>query len=75
MLLREFHSTEQTPFTRVLPPGTHLTAESTGAKRNKRLAQGHNILMQAGGEQSVTVSTTRHLTDMANVLRQCCFEH
>ena len=32
-------------FTRLSPPGTHFTAESTDAMRIKSLAQGENILM------------------------------
>ena len=46
--LRRSHSTEQTPFTRVIPSGYHFTAESTEAMRNKCLAQGHNIVMPSG---------------------------
>ena len=46
--LRIAHSIEQTPFMRVFPPGTHLSAESTEAMRIKCLAQGHNKLMQPG---------------------------
>ena len=42
------HCHEQTLFTRVFPPGTHLSPESTEAMQIKCLAQGHNILMQPG---------------------------
>ena len=40
------HSSEQTTFTRLSPPGTHFTAESTEGMRIKSLAQGYNILVQ-----------------------------
>ena len=36
-IFSEFHSTEQTPFTRVFQSGTHFTAESTEAMRVKCL--------------------------------------
>ena len=67
--LRKAHSTEQTPFTRVSPYGTRLTAESIEAMRLKCLAQGHNALMLPGFKPSITVSTNRRLTDMTNIIR------
>ena len=48
--------------TRLSPPGTHLTAESTEAMRIKCLAQGNNILLP-GFEPSTPVSNTDILTN------------
>ena len=45
---RKAHSTEQIPFMRVFPSGTHHTAETTEAMRIKCLAQGHITLMLPG---------------------------
>ena len=42
--LRSAHCTEQTPFTKLFPSGTHFTDESTEAMRINRLAQ--DILVQ-----------------------------
>ena len=53
---RRAHSTEQTPFTKMSPPGTHFSADSIEAMRNKCLAQGHDILMQLEFEPSIAVS-------------------
>ena len=66
--LRRAHSTEQTPFTRVYPPGTHFTVESTDAMRIKCLPQGLNILMLPGFEPSIAVSIDRHLAHVTNML-------
>ena len=58
------HSTEQTPFTKVFPSGTHLTPESTEAMQIKCLVQRLNILMQS---VSISLSRNRHHTDMTNM--------
>ena len=50
--LRRAHGTDQTPFSRVLPPGTYLTAESTDAMRFMYKSQGHNVQMQPALEPS-----------------------
>ena len=47
--------------TRLSPPGTHFTAESTEAMRIKSLAQGENILM-LGFDSSTSVSKIDILT-------------
>ena len=54
--LRKAYSTEQTPFMRVSPPGTHFSAESSEAMRIKYLAEGQDILLQLGYEPSIAVS-------------------
>ena len=66
--LQNAHSTEQTPFTIVSPPGTHFTAESTEAMWIKCLALGQNTLMLLGFELSITVSRNRHLNHMTNMI-------
>ena len=55
--LRNTQSTEQTPFARVFPFGTHLTDESTEAMRIKCLAHGHNILMQPAYPETDLLTT------------------
>ena len=50
-------------------PGTHFTTESAEAIRIKCLAQGHNILMLPGFEQSASVSRNRHPNHMTNMLQ------
>ena len=67
--LRNAHNTEQTPFTRVHPSGTHFTAESTEAMHIKRSAHGYDILMEPRCEPSNAESKNRHLTDMTSELK------
>ena len=62
------HSDKQTLITRVFPSGTHFIAVSTDALRIKYIAQGYNILIQSGFEQSTYVSSNRYLTHMTNML-------
>ena len=48
IFFRNANSTEHTSFTRVLPSGTHYSAESTEEVRIKSLDQGHNMFIQPG---------------------------
>ena len=67
--LQRAHSTKKTPFKRVFPSDTHFTAKSAKALRKQCLAQGHYIPMQPGCESTIAVSGNRHLTCMANMLK------
>ena len=49
------HISEQTSHTRVLPPATHCSAESTETVPIKCAAQGHNISIKPMIEQEVVV--------------------
>ena len=51
------------------PSATYFSTESTETMRIKRLAQGHNILLQSGFKPSIAVSRNRHLTHMISMLR------
>ena len=64
---RDGVDTTTTSFTRLSPPGTHFTAESTEAMRIKCLAQGNNILLP-GFKPSTSVSETNILAN-----RPICF--
>ena len=69
------HSTEQTPFMRVLQSGTHLSAESTEAMRIICLAEGHNIMQPNFVESSICISRHRFLTLVTKMLKKsysCC---
>ena len=65
--LRRAHSTEQTPFTRVFPSGTHYSVETTKTTQIKCLPQGHNILMQQRIEPSISVFRNRLLAIVTNL--------
>ena len=71
LCIQSRHSSQPTNmlFTRLSPPGTHFTAESTEAMQIKCLVQGHNILM-SGFEQSTSVLRAPSGFDVKSFPRQ-----
>ena len=53
---QSLHITQQIRFTKVFPSAANFSADSTVAMRIRCLVQVHNLLIQPGFEQSISVS-------------------